>query len=371
MKHSGGAMVMVALLATGVLGGVTIEVQPTATVTGALVRLGDVALIDGDSSGRLTGLVLGSSPLEGQNLSVTSKRIRRRVVAALGRSDFTLAGLETCVVTRAGATAAAEPSSVASAVSSGGRGRVLEDAIGRFVAARLDQTTGTVRIEFDPKDRDLLAIGDDRYEFKLISATNQVTPGPESLRIHLFQRGKPRRVVRSSVVKFTVVLTETVVVTARTLRAGRIITRQDVMTEQREFRSRPPMLLRRMAYVVGATVKRDIEAGRMIRLDDLKKTLLVHRGKPVTVHMIGRSFRITAMCRALESGEIGTAVAVQGLDGLGKFYAIVTGPREAEVRMPGATAAPRRAAGDRAPDESSTVADAGAGSRVTTNRGGH
>jgi flagella basal body P-ring formation protein FlgA len=368
MKHSGGAILIVALLATGVMGGVTIEVQPTAAVAGAFVRLGDVALIEGESSGQLAGLVLCSSPLEGQDLSVTGTRIRRRVVAALGSTDFTLTGLESCVVKRAKAVAQVDPSATASGDPAHGRGRVLEDAIRRFVATRIERTTGTVRIEFDSQDRDLLAIGDDRYEFKLISATNHVTPGPQSLRIHMFERGKPPLVVRSSVVKFTVVLTETVVVTVRNIRAGRIVTRQDITTEQREFRSRPPMLLRRAEYVVGATAKRDIETGRMIRLDDLKKTLLVHRGKAVTVHMIGRSFQITATCKALESGEIGAAIAVQGLDGRGKFYAIVTGPREAEVRMPGATSATRHAAGEPSPARSK-VADATAGSRATTNRG--
>jgi len=56
------------------------------------------------------------------------------------------------------------------------------------------------------------------------------------------------------------------------------------------------------------------------------------------VMLEGRGFRIKTTCRALESGEMGSAVAVQGVDGRGKFYATVIGPRTVEVRLAGVPA---------------------------------
>jgi flagella basal body P-ring formation protein FlgA len=215
-----------------------------------------------------------------------------------------------------------------------------------YVADRLERSTGDVRLEFDVRDRELLALGDEKYQFRLVSATNHVSAGSTGLRVEVYDRASPRLVVRSAHVKFEVVLLDDVVVAARAVRAGRMITEQDLRVERREFRETPRMLLHEAADIAGATAKRNIEVGQMLRLDDMQKTLMVERGNAVTVVLHGRGFRIKTTCRVLESGELGSAVAVQGVDGRGKFYATVIGPRTVEVRLAGAPAPEEAPAGE-------------------------
>ncbi len=320
-------------------GAVTVEVQAAGTVRGAFVCLGDVALITGDETGGLATLALCSSPLPGESLSVTSERIRRRVVAALGGAEFTLSGQASCRVTRPAAEEPTKPTAAdmrptAPAVA----GATLESLIRLYVADRLERSAGDVRVDFDPRDKDVLALSGDTYQFRFIAGSNRVTPGAMVLRVEVYDRASPRLVVRTASVRFTVVLLENVLVATRVVRLGRVITAEDVRVERREFRETPRQLLHEVADIVGATAKRNIDAGQTLTVDDMQKTLMVERGNAVTVMLEGRGFRIKTTCRALESGEMGSAVAVQGVDGRGKFYATVIGPRTVEVRLAGVPA---------------------------------
>ena len=96
---------------------------------------------------------------------------------------------------------------------------------------------------------------------------------------------------------------------------------------------------------------------------DLTKTLMVRRGDAVTVHIRGRGFSIRTVSRALEGGELGSAVAVQGKDGQGKFYATVTGARTVELRLPGA-------AGEGDPQEASAAPSADLPGIIAADEGG-
>jgi flagella basal body P-ring formation protein FlgA len=312
-----------------------VELQGEAVAAGALVRLGDVALIDGPGGEALRSLAVCPAPAAGGELTLPADRVRRRVMAALGSAAFTLAGPDAC---RIRSERAAEPVVSGPSQQTGEpAGAALADILRDYVTSRLDLASS--RIVFAPRDDDVLGLDDRRWQFRLHSATGRVTAGEASVRVEVFDRSDPRLAVRSAVVRFAVVAIADVVVATRSFRAGHVIGDQDVRVERREFRDLPRMLVSDLADVLGTTSRGNVEAGQMIRVEDLKETLLVRRGNAVTVYALGRGFRIKTVARALESGELGSAVAVEGLDGQGKFYGTVIGPRTVEVRLAGAPAA--------------------------------
>ena len=328
---------VVLLLSTSAPGEVTIDIQAEASVSGTVVRLADLALVEGDSSGSLSTLVVCPSPLAGQSATVPVRRIRRRIVAALGSDTFTLTGAETCRVARAAGAARPVAERRAAGARTSASDRTLGALIRQYVADRLARTSGSMRVEFDTRDSDTLSVTDGAYQFRIISAANQLGAGRWAVRVEMVDPSRPGLVARTAQIRFNVVLLEDVVVAVRTVRAGGIISEADVRVERREFRQTPRLLLTSVGDVVGATARRDVEAGRVIQVEALQKTLMVRRGDAVTVVVYSRGFRVKTVSRALGGGELGSAVAVQGLDGRGKFYATVIGPRTVELRLCGAS----------------------------------
>jgi len=340
MRHATAVILGVLLAGQSVSSAVTVEVQDEASVTGGYVRLGDIALVDGDDTASLRSLAICPSPLADQSVTLSQSRIRRRVAASLGNGDFVLSGAASCRVTRS-AVGAAQPKAAAPNGEAGrAANRSLQAVLHEYVRLRLARPADGLRIEFDSRDAALLTLTEAQYQFRIVSAASRVIEGGCAARVEMVDPSRPALVARTAHVCFNVVLVEDVAVAARGIRAGRVIAPEDVRIERREFRTTPRLLLHEARDVVGATARRTVEAGQIIQLEDLAKTLMVRRGDAVTVHIHGRSFSIRTVSRALEGGELGSAVAVQGKDGRGKFYGTVIGPRTVEVRLPGAPLPP-------------------------------
>jgi len=354
MRHGTLAILGVLLASSSLPGAVAIEVQDAASVSGGLVHLGDIALVEGDGAAGLRGLALCPSPLEGQSTVVSVARIRRRVAAALGSADVALSGAGSCTVTRPAAERTGGPA--AAAATPAGKHGTLEALLCDYVRARLDRSPAGLRIEFDGRDSLVLALTQDQYRFRIVSSVSRIGAGNCAVRVEMLDRSQPALVARTAHIRMDVVLLEDVVVAARGIPADRVITPDDVRVERREFRAAPHLLLHEPRDVVGVTARRNIEAGSVIEPADLAKTLMVRRGDAVTVHIRGRGFSVRTVSRALEGGELGSAVAVQGKDGRGKFYATVTGARTVELRLPGA---PGR--GDLPEPPAAAIADTPAG----------
>ena len=351
MKQVAALTFLMLILGAGpAVGAVKIELQKESAVAGDVVRLGDVALIEaGDLATALRTLIVCPAPAAGDTLTLTGDRLKRRVAAVLGETELTVVGADRCVITRSALPAAVAPLA-SEAAGAESPAATLEAAVRTFVLSRITRPADQVRLDFDSRDHDTLALSGERYLFKVISAANQMDAGNTNLRIEASERVRPDRVVRSLYVRLGVTVLENVVVTAHDLRAGDVLTAEDVRVERREFRepAKAP-LFHDVADVVGATARNNTAVGQALRLEDLAKTLMVRRGDAVTVYVHGRGFTIKApnQCRALESGEQGSSVAVQGVDGSGKFYATVTGPRTVELAMAGDQAATRTAAAPR------------------------
>ena len=333
------AAVVLTLAGAEVRGAVKVELLKESSVACGVVRLKDVALVEGEGSAALQSLIVCLSPAGGESLSLAAERVRQRVAAVLGEAEVTMAGAASCRVKRSaapqdsptGAGTAAAPAAVKA-----GKAGTLEAAIRQFVLERLAPAAvgGGARLEFDARDREALDLMDERWQFKLISGTGQFEAGSAMVRAEIYERSKPHLVARSARIQFHVVLAADVVVVARNLSAGDVLSADDVRLERREFREpQRGLLVREVTDAVGATARSALAAGRLLRPEDLTKTLMVQRGDAVTVYVRGGGFTIKTVCRALESGERGSTVAVQGQDGSGKFYATVIGPRTVELSL--------------------------------------
>jgi flagella basal body P-ring formation protein FlgA len=349
MKQSLLAILAGVLLAGPVAAGATIDLQAEATVSGSIVRLSDIALVDGDATGDLRNQGLCPAPSGGETLTLTQTKIRRRLLALLGDSDFTLRGPAECRIRRVAAETAAPPT-VAGPAGSAARpvaalppstGQTLQAQLARFIADKMGRAEDRVRIDFEPQNALDLATNDLAQTFQFFTGPGDLTVGEGNIRVEVRKRAAPQLISRTLYVRFRTATLDDVVVAGRDVKAGEILNPEDVHVERREFRTDVSACLHDAADAVGATAKAALQEGQVLKLSDLLKTLMVRRGDTVTVEILGRGFTMKTVSRALESGEVGSTIAVQGKDGKGKFYAQVTGPRTLELRLasPGVMAA--------------------------------
>jgi flagella basal body P-ring formation protein FlgA len=352
MRQIIAGIVVAALAGSAAAATVTIELQAEARVSGGLVRLADVALVDGTLPHDAAGQALCPAPVAGETLNLSQARVRRRLVALLGDTDFVLRGAEECCVTRtdgggAGEMAAISGGSVVGVNPSPGpkgppspkgeglTGTTLKAQLEHFIAGKVNRPEERIRIEFDPRDAADLGKTDAAASFEFFATGGELKIGPAAVRVEMRRHADPRHVARTMYVRFQVLAVEEVVTAARDVRAGEQLAEADLKLERREFRNDPAGYLRQLGDATGATAKGDLAAGQAVREEDLAKTLLVRRGDVVTVLIVGRGFTMKTTSKALESGESGATVAVQGKDGAGKFYARVTAVRTVEMKVAG------------------------------------
>jgi flagella basal body P-ring formation protein FlgA len=318
---------------------VTIELQAEARVSGGLVRLSDVALVEGTLPHDAANQALCPAPVAGETLNLSQARVRRRLVALAGDTDFVVRGAQECRVTRAdegGATKSpsndrAETSS-APTNSLASSGTTLKAQLEHFIATKVNRPEDRMRVEFDPRDAADLNRTDAAMSFEFFATGGELKIGPAAVRVEMRTHADPRHVARTMYVRFQILALETIVTAARDVRVGEQLGEADLKLERREFRSDPAGFVRQLADATGATAKGDLAAGQAVREEDLAKTLLVRRGDVVTVVIVGRGFTMKTTSKALESGDSGATIAVQGKDGSGKFYARVTAVRTVEMK---------------------------------------
>jgi flagella basal body P-ring formation protein FlgA len=94
-------------------------------------------------------------------------------------------------------------------------------------------------------------------------------------------------------------------------------------------------LVRAAADAVGKETRRNLRAGEIVRLSDLKRPTLVAKGSTVTLVFEVPGMRLTSIGRALAEGGDGDTIAVLNPTSYRQVQAVVTGPGTAHV---GATA---------------------------------
>lgn len=116
-----------------------------------------------------------------------------------------------------------------------------------------------------------------------------------------------------------------VVVTARPLDFGMVVTRGDVAVQRRDLATVPNRVCRKVEEAIGKRVKVAMRGNAPVRGDYLERPPLVKSGQMVTIVAENRSFRITATGRARGNGAEGDLIMVQNLTAQKDIPALVVG----------------------------------------------
>ena len=125
-----------------------------------------------------------------------------------------------------------------------------------------------------------------------------------------------------------------VVVAARSVDRGAMLTPADLVVEERETGSLPPGYMRDAADTSGFTLARPVVAGTVISAGVLSADHVIHRGDVVTLIAQSGTITVRARGRALNDGALRARVRVQNLGSGRQVEGVVTGSGMVAVAFP-------------------------------------
>jgi len=281
--------------------------RPTATVTGAIVRIGDLV----ENAGEAAQVAIFRAPDLGQTGAVPAGRVLEAVRPHLSENLETR-GVTEVVVTRA-----------STAIAAGD----IEARLVHALAERLRSTdAGNLTLTFDGEVR-----------------TIDVEPGtdlriarlgfdPRSGRFDvLFERSGARNFIR-----FTGSYAETfeAAAVAHPLAAGTIVKDSDIRLVRRPKAEFGANVITSPTQAVGLATKRAMRPGEVIRQTDLTKPEVVARNDNVTITYEVPGIMLTIRGKATEAGARGDVINVLNVQSNRTIQATVAGPGHVIVTAP-------------------------------------
>ena len=111
-----------------------------------------------------------------------------------------------------------------------------------------------------------------------------------------------------------VIVTDTVFVASRTLPRGHRLTAEDLVTEQRDVSRLPAGYIANRSQFVGARLKTQLIAGRLLTPAMLEADIAVRRGQTVTLTVLSGGVEIQMSGKALMDGTIGRRIRVENTE---------------------------------------------------------
>ncbi len=327
------AAVFASLICAGNAWGGSISLWREAVVTGDSVKVSDVCQLQGfsgETAKTYGDIIVTDSPIPGGSVIVSIDQLR----GALRGDNVNLAtvilrGATSCDVSRPERIAAKEKVEVETkTVRTGGAVRTLRNVIEEYLADEFAQEGGTARVQFGRASDSLLDLRERDYEFE-ITRTSGKKLGLIGLEVAVLADGEE---VQSVPVMANVSFTKTVVVAARSVNSGAIISDEDVKAVQRSFTRLDEVGMSDLNAAIGQRAKRYIPFGKMIMNRDLETVPLVKRGQVVEVHSGSGGVVVVTAAKSLSDGAYGDVIELRTNDrGPEKFNAVVTGTGQATV----------------------------------------
>ncbi len=104
-----------------------------------------------------------------------------------------------------------------------------------------------------------------------------------------------------------------VIVAARALQAGHVLSADDLSTVRRDTARLPPGTLMQTQAAVGQVLRYGVAAGQPIQQSMLTGPQLVHYGQPVSLVVQGMGIRLVALGQAMADGRVGQSVLVRNI----------------------------------------------------------
>lgn len=118
----------------------------------------------------------------------------------------------------------------------------------------------------------------------------------------------------------------TVPVARRDMKAGQIVTRDDIAVNRVAQDGRRRIDPVNVDDLIGKEIKRAVRAGQNISTNDVQTQVMVAKGKVVTLNFSKGNIMLSAKGKALENGGLGDSVRVMNLQSKSVVQGTVTGP---------------------------------------------
>jgi flagella basal body P-ring formation protein FlgA len=128
-----------------------------------------------------------------------------------------------------------------------------------------------------------------------------------------------------------VVVTEAVLIAARTLPGGHVVTTDEVRVEERDVSGMVGGYLSTANELVGQRLKHQLMAGRVITPSMLQADLMIRRGQSVTILVKSDSLHIRMSGKALADGAVNQRIKVENQATKRVVEGLVRSPEHVEV----------------------------------------
>jgi len=281
------ALAVVERAAHGAAGSIVLARQ--ATVSGEVIRLGEVAELGGEGRG-LADVDLGRAPAPGESSRLGGEAILRRLrEAGLDEASIVYTIPSSVRITRAFQ-------------------EIPEQELREAIRARIEPSLGAGEaiedIALPPSARlPLGAYALDVDEPRVAGTTSRV----QRAEVRVLQG---QEVVARVPARITLAATGTVVVARRALERGTVLHAEDLDLEERSLSGLPSSVVRDLAEAVGKEVRLALVAGRPIAHGALAARSLVRKGDSVRLQIETPSLRLSVPGEALEDAGEGQPVRV-------------------------------------------------------------
>jgi len=322
------AVVLSTAPAGAVLGG-EIRIWPHGEVTGATIKLRDVAGLrdfDRAESERLGELVVHGAPHQGGTLLVHVSDLRGALHEAdVNLADVRIFGSSRCKVSRPRipnkqdvprASRSPKPPVQRPPRRLQEQDRAdqpepapdsLESALRQYIAARLADEAAKLETRFSPAARRELALGGPKYRFTIHPPEGRKL-GLVGFEIDVHEAGKPDRAVA---VAAEIMLVKEVVVARRPINQEQIISGRDLKLEERRFADVGRVGLTDLSSAIGLQCQRFLREGTMLEAEWLRSEPLVRRGQYVKILMRGEGVEIRTTGKSQQAGALGDVISVR------------------------------------------------------------
>lgn len=122
-------------------------------------------------------------------------------------------------------------------------------------------------------------------------------------------------------------------VVTRTMRPGETVSDADVNWQKIQLSGLPADLILQSADLSGMSVRRSLRAGKPIRERDLRKPILVRKGRQVVMQIVLPGMKLSSGGRALNDAAKGESVQIMNTRSKRIIEGIVTGPNKVIIPM--------------------------------------
>lgn len=251
------------------LGGVTITLNPDATVRGTEIQLAQIATVDGADATeveRVRAIKLGYAPAPGYTRTLSAGRLQADVQRFVAGVTVSMKGSGACRVTPAVDRVGA------ATIEAAARREIARVLPGREFELTLNATI----LELD------VPAGNQPFDVRSVLGDTILRPGPINVPVRIAVDGALYRTVWTN---WRLALWEEASVLKRAVAIGETIT-PDMLEKKRVLSSgegeSAPLAV---GLAWGATARRDLAAGQVLREIDLLREVVVKRGDTVILEV--------------------------------------------------------------------------------------